>query len=191
MNRRGTSVVEVLIALAIAAGLAALVSSLLSMGNRMLRTGNDNADGVQSVLLAYELLHRDAARMMFQQPADLAIAPDGRSLAMLIARESSSDLWSLDGEAVSYRLEPLPGPRPAFQLVRRDSAGSRPVRGCVLADLHFRFAPRGELSAQRSFIEVVLVGQSASTRESGYTLRLVLPVIPVRLPSRRSRKVHA
>lgn len=185
-GRSGFSLGELAIGLGVTLLISGLLASFLTMVSRAALCGHTRADGMESVMLAAETLRRDASRLLYKEAADLAIGEDGRSINMLVAKDTlDADLWFADGEMVGYRLIPAPGTSGGFLLQRSDAKGTRTLPGCVLGALSLRHCQRGELSAQGSFLDITLRGVPSGRGAEPFSTRILVPVAPIQTPGSR------
>jgi len=180
-TRRAVTLVEVLVASAVFLVLAAAAYPFLTGAAGGTARAVEASDALRSTLIATELLRHDAARLFFQHRDDLVIMNDGRALSMLIPAPTA-DLWTLPVQPVTYTLAAVPAADRVYRLLRDDGAGPRPVAGCLLRDLLVRYVAPGEISAQRAYLEVTLIGLGSERPRTSYSASALLPLDRTRLP---------
>ena len=187
--RKGFTLAEQVVGAGLMLLVATFGNDLLVSVQRATVAGHARADATGAVVLAGEMLRRDAARMVVQRPSDLTVRDGGRGLEMLVARDAlDADLWSVDAVPVRYRLVPAAGRPGVFQLERTDVRGPRVVPGCELADLDVRVSRRGEMAEKSAFLDLTLIGVSPAPGVAGFTLRIVVPITPAEPPHPRAHR---
>jgi hypothetical protein len=143
----------------------------------------EESDAMRSALTGLETVRQDVARMIFQEPRDMAILEDGRRLSLLVPGDLTQDRWTAQAKAVTFRLVPVaPGQR-AFWLSREEEAApSQPLRSCLLADVVFRHVPAGQVSELQDYLEVIIIGLGRTGGGQTYTATALLPLSRITLP---------
>lgn len=183
-GRRGLTVVELAVSLLVAAILITLVYTVWSGATRTSRVTGAHMGAMRSVLLASHALRTDLARMMFtplssgdqMAQGNLRIDSDGYQLQFHVPRDVDLSTWDMALIPVSFHLRPGPGATGAYQLIRKDPDGERPIIGCLLGGIHFRFLPRGTASPHRAFLQVTIEGIDQAKPKARFPASLLIPV---------------
>ena len=181
---RGFTVIEISIALLLAALLIGLLVSLHSGASASTSQSIEYSDALQSVLIASEHLRSDLARLMLEKPSeDLGFLDDYTVLCFRASRRVPDDPWTLLKDPIIYRLQPIPGSKMANWLIKEDS-GKDPERipGCLLAEMRFRVVAPEDARTTTPFLEVLLVGLGSTTGGPRYTVSLLIPLNLVHRP---------
>lgn len=168
-QRRGTSIVEILFGIVI---VAVIIGGLIAMqisAGKSAQISNANADGMQAVMLAQDVIGDDLGSMVFQRGDDLHIADDGYSIQMLIAKPLGDDLLHVPTERVAYSIEPIGRNGAPYRLIREDSKGRSAVPGVLLAIFHCDLVVSGPPFKRRARIEVAMTGWQQEINKPGFS----------------------
>jgi hypothetical protein len=181
--RAGVTLVEMSVAAGLFGLLIGTCATLWSTFGSKSRQAIESCDAVHSVAIAAEFIRRDVERMYFQEAQqDLAIPDHGRGLSFRLPQKLQGDLWTVYNEPVSYYLRRVPANVDVFQLIRKDGAGERVIRGCYLEEMLVRYvAPAGK-SRYEGFLEVTLAGLGTAEGGGHYTGTFLLPVQAIKRP---------
>lgn len=176
MKRSGYTVVEVLVAMSAALTALGLISGLVTHSARASAQAGASEEAVRGLSLALETIKRDVRRLVVLNPKEeLAIARDGRALAMRIPRSRGNDFWGAQVDVVEYGLS-------GTKLMRRDPMGPRAIAGCQLTDVEFRFIKAGAGSRHAGYLSVTLLGPPPPKGGTRLTATALVPVTRITTP---------
>lgn len=181
---RGLTIVEMIVALVVAAILITMIYTIWSSATRTSRGTGAHLGAIQSVLIASQAIRSDLAKMFFtplagenQAAADnIRIDPAGVQLQFHVPSNLDSQAWKLDLMPVVYFLRPIDGEKSAFQLMKRDPSGDRPIAGCLLGGIHFQYLPKGEVAPYRAYLQVTLEGIDHPQPRARFPASLLIPL---------------
>ena len=134
------------------------------------------SDALRSVLIATEALRHDAGRLVFQRRTDLVLTNQNRGLSTLVPEAFGTDLWNNQTSPVTYSLEPVEGASEVFRLIRKDSAGSHALGGCLLKDLLITYVAPKDISKLQAYLQVTMIGLGSTSAKATYTGSALLPL---------------
>lgn len=176
MKRSGYTVVEVLVAVSIGATVLGLITGLVTHSSRAAAQVGASEEAVRGLSLALETIKRDVRRLVVLNPTEeLAIARDGRGLALRIPRARTNDFFAAQVDVVEYGLE-------GEKLMRRDPTGPRAIAGCPLSDVEFRFVRAGAGSRHAGYLSVTLLGPRPAKGATRLTASALVPLHRITTP---------
>lgn len=168
-GRKGFSIPEILVGLVIVAmiiGCLILIQINASKNAKIAAAAND---GMQSVMMAMDVIGDDLSGMVFQRGDDLHVGDDMRSITMLVTKPLSDDLYKVQTERVAYTIEPMGARGGApYRIFREDSKGRFPLNGVMLADLRVLLIVSGPPFKRQARLEVSVVGWQQEAQKAGF-----------------------
>jgi hypothetical protein len=193
--RRAATLVEVSVAALLACLVAGMISGLFASAQGSSHRSVESSDAVRSALIAMESIRSDVGRLTLESAGrDIAVLDGGRGLSLHVARPLGDDLWRVDTDAVTYRLDAVDASRRAHRLVRQDSTGRWPLAACLLGDMLVTMvsagpgtgaapeAPPRPPGASGSWLEVSLIGVASRDGGATHVESAWLPLAPIAEP---------
>jgi prepilin-type N-terminal cleavage/methylation domain-containing protein len=170
--RRGFTVAECVVALALAGVIAGLLQQLCTFSTHSSNLTVAVEDAHRSMLVAAESIGADLRRALVDsKKPDLQIGDDGRTISFSMAATFFTN-WEAPRNIICYALSERSGSRK--RLVRTDGNGSRILRGCWLRDIHFRLCPPFPSGPWRQGVLLTLV--APVTERDSRTMTVEIPV---------------
>ena len=182
--RRGTTLIEALVASLLAMLLLAMVGELCRAAQQGSAAASESADALRSAQLALEAIRTDLLHMFYQEPdRDLDVLDSGRGLMLNLVTPVTGDPWQVDTAAVYWTIDAIPGTSRVFALVRDDGKTRRTLSGCLLADLVVRGVARSGDSKSPTHLEILAIGAGSLDARRTHTATILVPLPRVVRPA--------